>query len=107
MFTGSKICYINTSAADKACKAGNKKFLQSLEKLCYNLNMFKQATKGNTMNTKQVNRKIARTAGGSVSSATKSSAYEIRGHYCAEWRREWIRRGLDLFALRGPLGKLP
>lgn len=62
------------------------------------------------MTAKQINRKITRTAGGAVADAwgsAKSAAHEIRGHYCAEWRREWIRRGLGLIALRGPLGKLP
>ena len=60
---------------------------------------------------KAIRRRVARMVGGSRADVwpggPKSSAYEIKDHYDAAWRREWLKRGLGFVALRGPLGRLP
>ena len=62
------------------------------------------------MNAKQINRRLTRTAGGSRADAwpgQRSAAHEIRANPHPAWRREWVRRGLGLMALAGPVGRLP
>ena len=62
------------------------------------------------MANKEFGRMVSRAAGNSPAQAytgQKSAAHEIAGHCCAEWRKEWIKRGLGLKALKGPVGKLP